>query len=39
VGMFATVDGKRCRRRYEVDFVVNRHATPHGDAVSCRLED
>lgn len=23
VGMFATVDGKRCRRRYEVDFVVN----------------
>ncbi len=23
VGMFATVDGKRCLRRYEVDFVVN----------------
>ena len=39
VGMFATVDSKRCRRRYEVDYVVNRHATPHGDAVSCRLED
>ena len=23
VEMFATVDGKRCRKRYEVDFVVN----------------
>ena len=24
VEMFATVDGKRCRKRYEVDFVVNK---------------
>ncbi|MBO7684657.1 MAG: ATP-binding protein [Kiritimatiellae bacterium] len=24
VEMFATIDGKRCRRRYEVDFVVNK---------------
>ena len=24
VEMFATVDGKRCRKRYEVDFVINR---------------
>ena len=24
VEMFATIDGKRCRKRYEVDFVVNK---------------